>query len=202
LENLLDVVLHPIRMRLLMALAGREMTAQQVAEIVGDVPPATLYRHLKRLAEAGVLTVVSERRVRGTLEKVYTLKPRSALLSPQELTAMSREDHLRAFTTFVASLLDDFTCYVNSDQFNLVADQAGYNKFPLELSDEEFAEASQAINAVLLPYLQNKSASGRKRRIVAMIVMPDQPASAQKSKGTPVAGRSRTRSASKSTTTR
>ena len=196
MENLLNVVLHPIRMRILMALAGREMTAQQVAEILGDVPPATLYRHLKRLADAQVLTVAAERPVRGTLEKVYTLKPHSALLSPQELTAMSREDHLRAFTAFVASLLDDFTRYVNSNQFDLVADRAGYNKFPLELSDEEFTEASKAVNAALLPYAQNKPAAGRKRRIVAMIVMPDQPASDQKRKDMSVTAAHRARRAS------
>jgi DNA-binding transcriptional ArsR family regulator len=194
MEKLIDLVLHPVRMRILIALAGREMTAQQVAESLGDVPPATLYRHLNRLAESGVLTVVAERRVRGTLEKVYTLKPQDALLSAEDLAAMSREDHLRAFTTFVASLLDDFTRYLDSGQFNMVADRAGYRKFPLELSDEEYTAMGEAIDAVILPYFKNKAAPGRKRRIFSLVVIPDQPATAQPSPGEPAPGTARTQS--------
>lgn len=174
MENLVDLVLHPVRMRIVMTLAGREMTAQQLAEALGDVPPATLYRHLKRLTEANVLTMVAERRVRGTLEKVYTLSRQGAFVDPQEFAALSREDHLRYFTSFVASLLDDFSRYVHKEEpLNLIADGVGYQKFPLELSDEEFMEVAKGINAAIVPHLNNPPAPGRKRRIFATIVVPD-----------------------------
>jgi DNA-binding transcriptional ArsR family regulator len=174
MENLFDLVLHPVRMRIIMALKGREMTPQQLAETLGDVPPATLYRHINRLSEAGVLELVAERRVRGTLEKVYTLGQQGASLDPQEFTALSREDHLRYFTTFVATLLDDFSRYVkNAQPFDVLVDGVGYHKVPLELSDEEFAEVAKGINAAILPHLDNRPAPGRKRRIFATIVMPD-----------------------------
>jgi DNA-binding transcriptional ArsR family regulator len=141
---------------------------------LGDVPPATLYRHINRLSEAGVLELVAERRVRGTLEKVYTLGQQGASLDPQEFAALSREDHLRYFTTFVATLLDDFSRYVkNAQPFDVLVDGVGYHKVPLELSDEEFAEVAKGINAAILPHLDNRPAPGRKRRIFATIVMPD-----------------------------
>ncbi len=174
MENLMDLVLHPIRMRIVMALAGRELTAQQLAETLGDVPPATLYRHLNRLTESGLLALVAERRVRGTVEKVYTLNSQAAHLDAQEFAAMSREDHLSYFTAFAASLVDDFSRYVkNAETIDPVADGVGYQKFPLELSDEEFAEVAAGINAAILPHLNNKAAPGRKRRIFATIVIPD-----------------------------
>jgi DNA-binding transcriptional ArsR family regulator len=174
MENLVDLVLHPIRMRIIMALAGREMTAQQLAEMLGDVPPATLYRHLNRLAEASVLATAAERRVRGTLEKVYTLSRQIGRVEAQEFAALSRDDHMRYFTTFVATLLDDFSRYVkNADPINFLADGVGYQKFPLELSDEEFTTVAKGINAAIVPHLNNQPAPGRKRRIFATIVMPD-----------------------------
>lgn len=174
MEKLVDLVLHPIRMRLIIALSGREMTAQQLAETLGDVPPATLYRHLNRLTKAGVLVLSDERRVRGTLEKVYTLKKQSAFIDPQEFAALSREDHLRCFTTFVASLLDDFSRYIkNAEPLNVLTDGMGYQKLPLELSDEEFTEVAKGINAAIIPHLNNQPAPGRKRRILATMVMPD-----------------------------
>lgn len=174
MEKLVDLVLHPIRMRIVMALAGREMTAQQLAETLGDVPLATLYRHINRLTEAGVLTVAAERRVRGTLEKAYTLGSQGATIDAQQFAAMSREDHLRYFTTFAATLLDDFSRYVkNPEPINILTDGVGYQKFPLELSDEEFIEVAKGINAAIVPQLSNQPAPGRKRRIFATIVMPD-----------------------------
>ncbi len=174
MEKLVDLVLHPIRMRIVMALAGREMTAQQLAETLGDVPPATLYRHLNRLTEAGVLVVASERRVRGTLEKAYTLGSQGAFIDPQQFAAMSREEHLRYFTTFVATLLDDFSRYINQpDAINLLTDGVGYQKFPLELSDEEFVAVAQGINAAIVPHMSNPPAPGRKRRIFATMVVSD-----------------------------
>ena len=174
MNSLLDLVLHPIRMRVIMALAGLEMTAQQLSETLGDVPPATLYRHLNRLAAAGILEVTAERRVRGTLEKAYTLTHQVTRVEPEEFASLSREDHLRYFTTFVASLLDDFSRYVkNVKTVNPIADMVGYQKFPIELSDEEFAEVARGINAAIVPNLNNPPAPGRKRRIFATIVMPD-----------------------------
>jgi DNA-binding transcriptional ArsR family regulator len=174
MEKLVDLVLHPIRMRIVMALAGREMTAQQLAETLGDVPLATLYRHLNRLTDAGVLAVASERRVRGTLEKSYTLGSQGAFIDAEQFAAMSREDHLRYFTTFVATLLDDFSRYIkNPEPINLLTDGVGYQKFPLELSEEEFVDVAKGINAVIVPHMSNQPAPGRKRRIFATIVMPD-----------------------------
>ena len=53
-----DLLLHPIRLRILVGLLGRPMTAQQLGEVLEDVPQATLYRQLNKLAQAGVLEVV------------------------------------------------------------------------------------------------------------------------------------------------
>jgi DNA-binding transcriptional ArsR family regulator len=175
MENLVDLVLHPIRMRIIMALAGREMTVQQIAEILGDVAPATLYRHINRLAEAGVLERVAERPVRGTVEKVYTLTRQGAFMDPHEFAALSREDHLRYFTTFVATLLDDYSRYVkNAQPFDVLTDGVGYQKIPLELSDEEFVEVAKGLNAAIAPHLNNTPTPERKRRIFSVIVMPEQ----------------------------
>ena len=53
-ERISELVLHPLRMGIIMAIAGRQMTTQQLAAVLGDVPQATLYRHINRLSEGGV----------------------------------------------------------------------------------------------------------------------------------------------------
>src|SRR5258708_6825133 len=161
-------------MRLLVALARRQLTAGQLSALLPDIPQATLYHHLGILTRAGLLHVVSERPVRGTLEKRYALADDTALLSPADLAHASREDHLRYFTLFVASLLADFARYLQQDApLDLLADGVGYRETPFYLSDEEFAQAAAAVNHALLPFLGNQPAPHRRRRLLATILFPD-----------------------------
>lgn len=48
-----DLLLHPVRMRIVQQLiAGDPQAILQLAQRLGDVPQATLYRHMKLLLEA------------------------------------------------------------------------------------------------------------------------------------------------------
>lgn len=55
-----------------------------------DVPVTRLYYHVKKMAEAGVITVVDERKVGAILEKVYQTTARS-YLPGKELLAKGHE---------------------------------------------------------------------------------------------------------------
>ena len=98
-----DLILHPVRLRIILAFArGRRLTPQQVAAVLPDVPQATLYRQIERLYQGGALAVASERRVRGAVERTYVLAEGGASLLPEELANASRDDHLAYFTAFAA----------------------------------------------------------------------------------------------------
>jgi DNA-binding transcriptional ArsR family regulator len=169
-----DLILHPVRMRLIVTLARRQLTARQLSALLPDIPQATLYHHLGILTRAGLLRVVSERRVRGTVEKVYALAEENASLSPADLANASREDHLRYFTVFVTTLIGDFARYLQQDgPLDLFADGAGYRQTLFYLSDDELVEAATALNRALLPYLANGPAPGRRRRVFSTILYPD-----------------------------
>lgn len=169
-----NLILHPVRMRLLITLARRQLTARQLSALLPDVPQATLYHHLGTLTRAKLLRVVSERQVRGTVEKLYALADDNTSLSPADLANASRDDHLHYFTIFVATLLGDFARYLQRDApIDLFADGAGYREVPFYLSDEEFAQAAAAFNQALLPFLGNEPAPHRRRRLFAIITFPD-----------------------------
>ena len=74
-----DLLLHPIRLRIIQAFLGdRALTTTELRAELPDVAPATLYRQVARLVDAGVLGVVAERRVRGATERTYVLRASSA----------------------------------------------------------------------------------------------------------------------------
>ena len=80
-----DLLLHPVRLRIVKAFLGdRALTTSQLAAELDDVPAGSLYRHIARLTKAGVLQVVAERRVRGAVERTYTLRLYAAQIQPGE----------------------------------------------------------------------------------------------------------------------
>ena len=146
-----DLLLHPVRLRIVKAFTGdRALTTSQLAAELEDVPPGSLYRHVARLTRAGVLQVVAERRVRGAVERTYTLRPAAAQIQPGEASAMSREDHTRAFLAYVAGMLSDVDAYLATDPSNPAA-EAGYRAGALWLTDDEFASLIHDLSQVSSP---------------------------------------------------
>lgn len=180
-----DLILHPIRMRLIVALAaGAPMAAAQLLERMPDVPPATLYRHLNALRQGGIITVAEElspgaageRRARGAVEHRFILRPGGASLGPSDLAEATSADHLRWFAAFVASLLGAFGRYATRATPDLARDGVGYREVVLQLSDDELVQMSIALNTSLMPFVANTPGNGRTARLFATVLLPaDQP---------------------------
>jgi hypothetical protein len=167
-----DLLLHPVRLRIVKAFLGdRALTTSQLAAELEDVPPGSLYRHVARLTRAGVLQVVAERRVRGAVERTYTLRAAAAQLQPGEARFMSREDHTRAFLAYVAGMLGDVDAYLATNPPDPAA-EAGYRAGALWLTDDEFASLLHDLRLVFQPRLANAPAEGRRRRLVYTVYLP------------------------------
>ena len=167
------LLLHPVRLRIVQAFLGdRALTTSQLVDELDDVPVGSLYRHVGMLARAGVLQVIAERRVRGAVERTYTLRQAAAQMGPDEVAAMTKEEHGHAFMAFVAGLLGDFDRYLASGAPNPARDGAGYRLAALWLSDAELTDFVRDLAAVVQPRLANPPSKQRRRRIVAGVMLP------------------------------
>jgi DNA-binding transcriptional ArsR family regulator len=172
-----DLLLHPVRLRIVQAFLGdRALTTSDLRSQLADVPPASLYRHVARLVDAGVLTVVGERRVRGAVERTYVLRVAAASINIDEVERMSRDDHRQAFIAFVAGLLGDVDRYLEREDFDPVRDGAGYRLAGLWLDDAEFGEFVRDLARVIQPRLANAPRPGRRRRILGTVLLPGEDA--------------------------
>jgi DNA-binding transcriptional ArsR family regulator len=168
-----DLLLHPVRLRIVKAFLGdRALTIKQLAAELPDVPPASIYRHVARLTEAGVLQVVAKRRVRATTERTYTLRLFAAQMQPDEITAMTLDEHLNAFLAYVAGLLGDFDRYIASQPEDPAKDAAGYRVAAMWLTDAELAEYLRDLAAITQPRLANAPQPGRQRRMLYTVLIP------------------------------
>jgi AcrR family transcriptional regulator len=169
-----DLLLHPVRLRIVQAFLGdRALTTGELAAELSDVPTASLYRHVARLVDAGVLAVVAEHRVRGAVRRTYVLRPTAATISQDQVASMSVEDMRHAFMAFVAGLLADVDRYLAHDGVDPVRDGASFRLAGLWLDDAELADVLRELTRVLQPAAANPPRPGRKRRILATVLLPD-----------------------------
>jgi DNA-binding transcriptional ArsR family regulator len=168
-----DLLLHPVRLRIVQAFAGkRPLTTTQLAGELSDIPAASLYRHVARLVGAGVLEVVSERKVRGALERTYRLRLAAATLEPGDLAAMSAEDHRQAFMAFTAELIREFGRYLEGGDIDFFRDSVSYRMAGLWLDDAENAGLVRDLQRALQRRMVNAPGEGRRRRVIGYALLP------------------------------
>ncbi len=166
--NIAAVVAHPVRLRILQAVGGRDLTTAQLRELMTDVPQATLYRHIAALVDARVLAVASERRVRGTVERTYTLGEQMAHVEQSELATLS-DDQLRAgFLAFVGELLRTFEGSLILGEVNRT--HLGFGTGAMYVDADDLARIQQGFNELLAPYLEETA--GKQRVMLSTVLLP------------------------------
>ncbi|MEV7802943.1 helix-turn-helix domain-containing protein [Microbispora sp. NPDC088329] len=170
--DVMEVLAHPVRLRVVQALAGgRVLTTAQLCERISDVHKATVYRHVGALADAGVLEVDGEHRVRGAVERRYRLRER-VVIGTEVVAAMSPDDHRRTFATAMAALISEFDAYLGLDGADPVADEVGYRQHVLWLSPGERAEMIEELRAVIVARMRHGPAQDRRRHLLSPILFP------------------------------
>ncbi len=163
----MELLAHPVRMRIVHALRGRELTTGQLCELLPDVSKAMVYRHVEALAAGEVLEVASERRVRGAVERTYRLH--NATIDTEDLTV---DDYRRGFDLALATLLTEFTAYLNRDGVDPTADLVGFRQHAVWLSREELTDFITELRQVIVPRLAQEPTADRSRYLLSPILFP------------------------------
>lgn len=172
-----EILLHPLRLRIVLALGSEQLTTSELGERLPDVAPATLYRQVATLAEAGLLEVVEEHRIRGGVERTYALVAEAARLGPSEATQMTADELLRGFVVFSSSLIEAFGRYTEQPHAEPGEDPVGYRQAALWLDEEERRELIERLRSAIEPYLANRPDGTRQRLLLNTILIPDLTAS-------------------------
>ena len=174
--NTADLLLHPVRLRIVHALSGgRELTTAQLRARMPDASKVTVYRQVALLAEGGFLEVAGEQRVRGAVERRYRLRQDRPVIDADAAAAMTLEDHRRGFAAAMAVLIAEFNAYLDRDGADPAADGVSYRQGMLWLSPAELAEMTRKMLAVLHDSAANKPAPGRAPYLLSPILFPAAP---------------------------
>ncbi|MCM2413198.1 helix-turn-helix domain-containing protein [Streptomyces sp. RKAG290] len=168
-----DLLLHPVRMRVVHAMHdGRTRTTTELCALLPDVSKATVYRHVGLLADGGLLSVEGEQRVRGSVERRYRLHRDRAVIDAATAASLSPEDYRRAFAVAMATLLAEFSAYLDRDGSDPVADAVGFRQHALWLSPDELTEMIGEMREVITARMALGPAPERTRHLLSPILFP------------------------------
>ncbi len=167
------LITHPVRSRILAAFLGRQLTVQQLGVLLPDLPLSSLYRHVRLLADGGILAAVGEVRVNGTLTRVYAVPPGQARVRPEDTRGATRAEHLGYFTGFLNTLADLHAAYLREEDAVPEEDPVHGRMGVLNLSPEEYRRFMDELQELLGRWTPVPPAAGRRRVIFAHLSVPD-----------------------------
>lgn len=159
-----EVVMNPVRQRIFQYFLLHETgTVKDIKKALPDVPSASLYRHVKILADSSILVVVGENRIRGTVESIYRLNK----------SAMSAgEESGNAVQMSLLSICAAFAKYFSGGNADPERDMLLFTNCTLLLTDGEFSDFLLEINEVALKYMKVEAKADSKTRQITLISAP------------------------------
>jgi hypothetical protein len=175
--SITELVLHPVRWRIVQRALHREVTTTQLREELPDIAQTTLYRHVSTLLQAGVLRVVREERIRGTVERTYAIAELDALR--ERSVAEGREltvDQLRGgLTLMLAQIAADFERLAAHGDIAPSYDYLSFGQTAVHLRAEDVPKLSEELLRVLGPYTEPPAEENARRVLLSVIAVPDPP---------------------------
>ena len=166
MKNINEIMLHPVRMRIIQALSTQETTtSNDLCEKISDIPRTTLYRHIKLLIDHKLITVVSEEKIRGSVERTI------ALNVPEITKHNTIEDAAYNAFGFLMSNYSKFHQYFHGSDPNPNKDKIFLNNTVLMMSDEEFDQFLIEMRELLLKF-NFEVKEERKARDLSIISAP------------------------------
>ncbi len=168
MNNINDVMLNPVRMRIIQTLAvGQNMTATEICEKISDIPRTTLYRHIKILLDNDILSVVSEQKIRGSLERTL------ALNTGEIVKQNTLENAAQNVFAFLMKKYVMFLNYFNDKNPDPGKDKIFLNNTILMTTDDEFDHFLSELSGLLVKY-NFEFSKGRKARDISIISAPEE----------------------------
>ena len=168
----LAAILHPVRLRIILALQGGRLTTQEIRTRMPDVPQATLYRHINLLLQAGVVEVVERTQVFGTMERTLALVEGQTLLNPEDFAKLGPEEMTQYFSVFLGALLEVFNRYAQTPNRDSGRDGLSFLTETINLTPEEARELRAEMRRLMGEWAKNPALEGRQRQTVAFCSIP------------------------------
>lgn len=179
MANKVEVLMHPVRLKILQVLMRNKdtgLTSLEMVKLIKDVPQATLYRHIQVMLDSGIIRVFKEKKVKSVVEKYYVLNELEAKLSAEEWKKASHEKKLDYISYYQLSLMTQYQSYLKKleEQNTPENDGATFSLVELKLGEEQFSRFQNELNELMTKYYHSEGEdAGAPVRTIAFTIIPD-----------------------------
>ena len=167
-KDYMEACMNATRQRIIQVIMiKKEATSAEIGEELPDIPRASLYRHIKVLLDAEIITVIKEESKRGSMEKTYAI-------APQRPYDDTNEEYNSLIQSALMGLQGEFYRYFNGENPDPQRDLLTVGSASLMMSDDEMMEFIKAYGELIQRYMPNKPAEGRKVRKVTFVISPNE----------------------------
>lgn len=165
--DLIKMVMNPVRLQIMQYLQTvTEATTKQLAEAIPEVPAATLYRHVNMMLKEQILMIKSERKVRGSTERLLAIN--------QELLLQeSEKDISKLAYQFLMGIYGKFAVYAKQPESDPVKDLLMLRTRVMHLTDEDYIGLLAELTQLLEKYETKAKPGEGKLRSLSMISAPE-----------------------------
>lgn len=169
-DEILRYFVDPVKGKIMLEIhSAGSASVRYLCEKCPDIPRSTMYRHLSKLEKAGLVQVVSTRRIRGTTEKTYRFVS-EALINPGE--EMSRESILGLFIQYCMRFFNEFDRNLPDMLCKNELMSMGFTAAPVYVTDEELTRFTESYGRMITTLTENKATDGRKAHTIGLVITP------------------------------
>lgn len=172
-DKLMDCFANPIMCKIFLDIYDKKtVTAKQLAETYPDVAQTTLYRYLKRMTNDGIIKVVGEKPIRGTIEKTYSSAVDFGENLENIIITNNGEAYMMLFMQYISGFVSAFETYSKRKDIHLQKDKSSFTTAPIFATDDELNTALQQIGEIVTGLFELKPSAERTPRNLGLIITP------------------------------
>ncbi len=180
MDNKMEILMHPVRMKICLALMGNKengLTPLEMVKVIKDVPQATLYRHIQSMVEADAIQVLKEKKVKSVTEKYYVLNEDYATLDKSEWGKVSAKEKIDYISYYQLLLLSRYQIYLQKlEEENRTDDSSTFSVVEFQLDEEHFTQFQNELNELVTKYYTASSKKNEKNtptQTIGITIIPD-----------------------------
>ena len=180
MQSKVEILMHPVRMKICLALLNNKengLTPLEMVKVIKDVPQATLYRHIQVMADANIIYVLKEEKVKSVTEKYYAINETEARLDKSQWESISKEEKLNFFSSFQLLMLSRFQSYLEGvEDQTTPKEESVFSVIEMNLDENQYKEFLDELNQLITKYHDTMRKNNKKdtaTRTVGITVIPN-----------------------------
>jgi DNA-binding PadR family transcriptional regulator len=170
---LIENLSNPTLAKIILEIHERgQLTAKELLEKFPRVSQPTMYRYLKAMLADGTLKVTSEKQVRGTVEKSYSVAADFEKSIKRIVTENDGAGYLSLFASYLIGVMAEFRDYSERENIDILNDGSGFTIAPVYATTAELQEALLKVGEILQGLYRNKQTKERKLHNICLITTP------------------------------